>query len=116
MKRVCGILFALCLASALVWTWSGQAQNPADPDHAAKMAKGLDLFKQQIRPMLSQRCVKCHGGEKTEAAIADRDGNALPNEGAASRIEHERAECEALVDHAAQNTSVCKISGLFARA
>jgi hypothetical protein len=76
MKRVCGILFALSLASALVWTWSGQAQNPTDPDHAAKMAKGLDLFKQQIRPVLSQRCVKCHGGEKTEAKLdlTDRAG------------------------------------------
>jgi mono/diheme cytochrome c family protein len=38
-------------------------------DHAAKMAKGLDLFKQHVRSILVQHCVKCHGGEAVESDL-----------------------------------------------
>jgi mono/diheme cytochrome c family protein len=50
------------------------ADKPLDPDHAAKMARGLELFKQQVRPVLVQRCLRCHGGEVTESEfdISDR--------------------------------------------
>ena len=49
------------------------AQAP-DPDHAAKMARGLELFKQRIRPVLIEKCLKCHGGKETEAGfdLSDR--------------------------------------------
>jgi hypothetical protein len=50
--------------------------KPVDPDHAAKMAKGLDLFKKHIKPLLQDRCLRCHGGrDKIEAAfdLSDRD-------------------------------------------
>ncbi|MBM83639.1 MAG: hypothetical protein CMJ78_24030, partial [Planctomycetaceae bacterium] len=33
-----------------------------DPQHAQKMAKGLELFKKQVRAILKKRCLKCHGG------------------------------------------------------
>ncbi len=38
-------------------------------DHAAQMAKGLALFKgdKGVRAILSEHCVKCHGGESTKA-------------------------------------------------
>src|SRR5262249_18350939 len=39
---------------------------PVDPDHAAKMARGLDLFNKRVKTILVERCVKCHGGKKTE--------------------------------------------------
>ncbi|MCS6975432.1 MAG: PSD1 and planctomycete cytochrome C domain-containing protein [Gemmatales bacterium] len=50
------------------------AKEPLDPEHAAKMARGLDLFKKHVRPVLVQRCLRCHGGEVTESEfdITDR--------------------------------------------
>jgi mono/diheme cytochrome c family protein len=50
--------------------------SPSDRDHAAKMAKGLDLFKAQVRPVMIQRCVRCHGGKSTESEfdLTDREG------------------------------------------
>jgi hypothetical protein len=40
------------------------------------MAKGLEIFKQQVRPVLTQRCLKCHGGKETESEfdLSDRQG------------------------------------------
>ena len=32
--------------------------------HASEMAKGLTLFKSDVRALLMQHCVKCHGGDK----------------------------------------------------
>jgi mono/diheme cytochrome c family protein len=52
------------------------AQQPAlDKDHAEKMARGLDIFKKQVRPILVSQCLECHGGKKTqgELDITDRD-------------------------------------------
>ncbi|MDB5313231.1 MAG: Planctomycete cytochrome [Gemmataceae bacterium] len=40
--------------------------KPVDPDHAAKMAKGTDLFKTTVRGLLQTKCLKCHSGEKVE--------------------------------------------------
>jgi hypothetical protein len=48
-----------------------------DPDHAAKMAKGLELFKKQVRPVLEAKCLRCHGGGKmveSDLDLADREG------------------------------------------
>jgi cytochrome c553 len=49
--------------------FAAQQPEKLDPDHAAKMARGLDLFKKHIRPVLMDTCLKCHGGEKTEAGL-----------------------------------------------
>ena len=53
-----------------------RADSPVAPDHAAKMAQGLELFHQQVRPLLLQNCFKCHGGESVESGfnMTDRDG------------------------------------------
>jgi hypothetical protein len=55
---------------------SKPASAPVDPDHAAKMARGLDLFKKQVKGILVARCVKCHGGKRTEGEfdLAERAG------------------------------------------
>src|SRR5262249_12322349 len=37
-----------------------------DPEHAAKMAKGTELFKSHVRGLLQSKCLKCHSGEKIE--------------------------------------------------
>jgi cytochrome c553 len=41
-----------------------------DPDHAAKMTQGLELFKRDVRSVLVGRCVKCHGGETIESEFS----------------------------------------------
>jgi len=66
--------FLLLCAVAPALTSTSAAQ-PIDKDHAAKMAHGLDLFKQHVRPMLTTHCLSCHGGKTTEAEldISDRD-------------------------------------------
>ncbi len=47
-----------------------------EPDHAAKMARGLAIFREHVRPVLAAQCVRCHGGEKTESELdlTDRAG------------------------------------------
>ncbi len=65
------------LVSILVVGPLAPAQEPPLPaDHAAKMAKGLALFKSTIRPLLEERCLKCHGGKAVESEfdLSDRDG------------------------------------------
>jgi hypothetical protein len=71
------------LAVALVAVLAGfswaQTQVPApkdlDPDHAAKMTKGLALFKKSIKPLIESKCLRCHGGQKVESELdlGDRD-------------------------------------------
>jgi hypothetical protein len=47
-----------------------------DPDHAAKMGRGLEVFKRHVKPVLVAQCVKCHSGDnaKSELDLSDRDG------------------------------------------
>jgi len=65
----------LAVVVALSAAWFAVAQQPVDPDHAAKMARGLEIFKSHVRPVLAERCLKCHGGKDTEAGLdlSDRD-------------------------------------------
>ncbi len=77
--RSLGVLTALIVASCFAWSQdkpAAESQKPAvDPDHAAKMAKGLDVFKKHVRQILNDRCLKCHGGKETESGfdLSDRD-------------------------------------------
>ncbi len=43
------------------------APAPLDPQHAQKMAKGLEIFKSDVRQQLVEHCLACHGGEKVKA-------------------------------------------------
>jgi hypothetical protein len=45
-------------------------------DHAAKMTRGLEVFKNHIQPILVKSCVRCHGGKKIEGELdlTERDG------------------------------------------
>ena len=45
-------------------------QAAVDPEHAQKMAQGMQLFRRDIRPILTGRCLKCHGGDKTEGEFS----------------------------------------------
>ena len=53
------VLFVL-----LGWSASLLAAPKVSEKHAAQMAKGLALFKSDVRVLLKQHCVKCHGGDK----------------------------------------------------
>ncbi len=46
------------------------------PDHAAKMTQGLELFRQNIAPLLQTHCLDCHGGSHTKGDfdLATREG------------------------------------------
>ena len=70
----CWLVTAGLLASLWVAHPAAHAQPPAapapallDPQHVAKVKQGLELFQKEVRPVLAGRCVKCHGGDKTEA-------------------------------------------------
>ena len=43
---------------------SKPAAKPLDPAHAKNMAAGLALFKSDVRQLLLDHCVQCHGGDK----------------------------------------------------
>lgn len=47
-----------------------------DPAHVEKMQEGLALFKSQVREILIQHCVDCHGGDQVESGfdLATRKG------------------------------------------
>ena len=46
------------------------------PDHAKKMELGLELFRKDVRALLTDHCVKCHGGASTKAEfdLTTREG------------------------------------------
>jgi mono/diheme cytochrome c family protein len=80
-------LFLVCIVPALVAgvSWLGlaiaadppkakkaPAKKPAvkvSADHAKKIARGLEVFKKHVRPLLTSRCLECHGGEETESGF-----------------------------------------------
>jgi hypothetical protein len=43
--------------------WSGLA---VPPDHAEKMTAGLALFDAEVRTLLTEHCLECHGGQKVK--------------------------------------------------
>src|SRR5262245_58033214 len=58
------------LGSAMLWAEAPKPPaQPFDKDHAAKMAQGVQVFKQHVRPVLMQRCLRCHGGKATEGEL-----------------------------------------------
>jgi len=46
------------------------------PDHAKKMAKGLAIFKKDVRSILVKKCIECHGKDSIEGEfnLATRKG------------------------------------------
>src|SRR6185436_17600689 len=57
--RIPGLPFVLLVAGLLP-----AAADELPADHAQKMARGLELFRKEVSPLLQRHCVKCHGGEK----------------------------------------------------
>ncbi len=74
-RAVSPLRTALVAGLVLVLPAMGWAADvPAD--HAAQMAQSAELFKSQVRGLLTQNCLKCHGGEKTkgEFDLTTREG------------------------------------------
>jgi hypothetical protein len=42
---------------------------PVPPDHAERLLRGTETFKKQLRQVLTESCLKCHGGEKTRGGL-----------------------------------------------
>src|SRR5262245_3291050 len=78
LEKIAAIGLCIIGATALAaGADSKTAEKAVDPDHEAKMAKGLDIFKKQVRPVLVQQCLKCHGGKdmiEADLDISDRAG------------------------------------------
>ena len=62
MYRFLFLAFALSLVA-------GFAAPQFSEKHAADMAKGLALFKSDVRGLLNQHCLKCHGGDKVRGDL-----------------------------------------------
>lgn len=73
---------AYSLTAALVVSLNSLLAADLPPDHAVKMTRGLELFRQQVRPLLTDHCLKCHGGEKTKGDfdLGTREGLLHPGE------------------------------------
>ena len=68
------LLFStLALAAAAAESTSS---NAVPPDHAERLTRGLKRFQTEVRPLLAEHCVRCHGGEKTkgELDLTTREG------------------------------------------
>ncbi len=77
MKLLLVWTVALALHSSPVFAQqAGVVVADVDPDHARKMAKGLELFQRTVRPVLAGKCLTCHGGDevKSEFNLAAREG------------------------------------------
>jgi mono/diheme cytochrome c family protein len=61
-----------CLPAVLSLSFAAAADEPQpefDPAHAEKMTEGLSLFKSQVRQVLIDNCVDCHGGAEVESGL-----------------------------------------------
>ncbi len=70
----CLALIAAATCCALVA--ADEPKPEFDPAHAEKMQEGLSLFKSQVRQVLVDHCVDCHGGSEVESGfdLATRKG------------------------------------------
>jgi mono/diheme cytochrome c family protein len=81
-RRTLTATVLLLLITQLAWTNEppdSPSQEPKpefDPAHAEKMQEGLGLFKSQVRAVLIESCIECHGGGEVESGfdLATRKG------------------------------------------
>ncbi len=61
---------SIIFVTFLCCSWLGNAlSGQTDPDHAIKMAAGLEIFKSDVRTIFSGRCIKCHNQTKSEGSL-----------------------------------------------
>ncbi len=87
---LCGVVFVTCSVTA--------QETPLDPEHAQRMTASLDLFKREVRTLFTGRCLKCHGGEKSEGEFSLATREALLQGGASGKaIEVGKSQASLLV-------------------
>ena len=62
------LISALCCVATLPSAAAQQTGSLGSEDaarHARRMAEGIEVFKQEVRPLLAERCLPCHGGGQT---------------------------------------------------
>jgi hypothetical protein len=74
-RLVPAVLLGLTAMLGVATPQAAKKQRDVDPEHAAKMAKGLEVFKKHVKPVLVERCLRCHGGKAVESDLdlSDRD-------------------------------------------
>src|SRR6266487_2562458 len=60
-------IIGLWLAVATLGRVEGAGNLPAD--HAGRMARGLQTFQKDVRSLLIDQCLRCHGGKKTKGGL-----------------------------------------------
>src|SRR3954451_20271234 len=63
------LLVAATIALEAAQPANGPSTQAVSADHSRQMARGLELFKEHIGPLLAEHCIKCHGGEKTKGEL-----------------------------------------------
>ncbi|MCA9015692.1 MAG: DUF1549 domain-containing protein, partial [Planctomycetaceae bacterium] len=86
-----GILLPVSLSAA-----EKKAALPAD--HAKRMQEGLELFKKEVRPLLVEKCLKCHGGKSVKGDFDLSDRKQLLESGMIEKTGKE-SHLMALVEH-----------------
>jgi len=95
--------------AAVVWTGlvtcTAFAASPVPPkvpvvpaDHAERMTRGMELFSKAVRPVLVERCLKCHGGEKKMSGfdLGTREALLSPVAGRIAVVPGDSAGCRLL--------------------
>ena len=67
MRRLLRTTLPLVLYRLALLAVTARAALP--PDHAQRMTHGLEVFQAEVRGVLVDRCLKCHGGEKTQGGL-----------------------------------------------
>ena len=60
-----GFLFVVVVSASLLSV--ADAQTPVSADHARKMQQGLTLFRDNVRGILEEHCLKCHNARSKKA-------------------------------------------------
>jgi hypothetical protein len=102
--RLCASLLVLSLAFVLASGHATRARGQqVPPDHAERLAKGTELFKKQVRDILSKRCLECHGGDKTRSDLDMATRDSLLQEINGERVvvpfDHAKSRLFKLISH-----------------
>ncbi len=68
LSRIFGLALVVALVPSIL-AWGADPKPEFDPAHAEKMAEGLELFKSQVRTVLIDHCIDCHGGAEVESGL-----------------------------------------------
>ncbi len=75
--RTCGrwsVGFVVLFAAAVVANWPGREARADDPQPqevtgATFPAESVEFFEARVRPILAEKCLKCHGPEKQSSSL-----------------------------------------------